>query len=303
MRYVTPIALLAAVFCGIGRPAAGDPLPAPPARGASDERTILFIGNSFTFAAPGEVWRYRADTVTDLNGHGVGGIPALFKRFAEQTGLSYRVAVEAEGGKTLGFHYEQRRDQFDARWDHIVMQEFSTLDPDHPGDPGRFAAATARLTALFRSRNPRSDIRLVATWSRPDLVYRDPSPWHGRPIGAMAADLDRSYRAVAARVPGVRAVVPVGLAFDRAITEGIADADPFDGISPGTIDLWAPDSYHGSRYGYYLEALMVFGSVTGLNPEQLGAGERAASDLRIAPATAAALQRVAARELRLTPAR
>ena len=36
--------------------------------------SILFIGNSFTYAAGSPVHFYRADTVTDLNSQGIGGV-------------------------------------------------------------------------------------------------------------------------------------------------------------------------------------------------------------------------------------
>ena len=80
----------------------------------------------------------------------------------------------------------------------------------------------------------------------------------------------------------------------RAIAGGLADPNPFDGIEPGKIDLWAPDNYHASVYGYYLEALTIFGSVTGRDPRSLGANEYVAKELGIGADTAAALQKVAA---------
>ena len=39
--------------------------------------SILFVGNSFTFAAGSPVRFYRADTVTDLNKEGIGGMPGV----------------------------------------------------------------------------------------------------------------------------------------------------------------------------------------------------------------------------------
>ena len=53
--------------------------------GGAQARTILFVGNSFTFGANSPAHFYRADTVTDLNGPGkngksVGGVPAIFVR-------------------------------------------------------------------------------------------------------------------------------------------------------------------------------------------------------------------------------
>jgi hypothetical protein len=257
-------------------------------------QTILFVGNSFTFGAPGEVWHYRPDSVRDLNGDGVGGVPALFKRFADEQGLAYAVSLETKGGQTLRFHYEQRRERIDAPFDHVVLQEYSTLDPAHPGDPAQTAAYAQKLAAMFQARRPGADIRLVSTWSRPDLTYRTQSLWLGKPIAAMAQDLYRSERGIAAADPKIAAVVPVGPAFNLAVRRGIADADPFDGIDAGKIDLWGPDHYHASKYGYYLEALTVFGSVTGRDPRRLGGNESAAHDLAIAPAVAIALQAVAA---------
>jgi hypothetical protein len=44
-------------------------------------QTILFIGNSFTFGALSPVRKYRVDSATDLNGDGIGGVPALFELF------------------------------------------------------------------------------------------------------------------------------------------------------------------------------------------------------------------------------
>ena len=59
---------------------------APPVATAIRPRSILFVGNSFTQGAHSAVKRYRADAVTDLNGDGYGGVPALFKTFTEEVG-------------------------------------------------------------------------------------------------------------------------------------------------------------------------------------------------------------------------
>jgi hypothetical protein len=48
--------------------------------------SILFIGNSFTFAFGSPVRYYRPESVTDVNGAGQGGVPALFKSFTSQAG-------------------------------------------------------------------------------------------------------------------------------------------------------------------------------------------------------------------------
>src|SRR3546814_11654997 len=66
---------------------------------SAEPQTVLFIGNSFTFGANSAAIRYRADSVEDLNGDGIGGVPALFKAFTEQAGLDYRVSLETSPGK------------------------------------------------------------------------------------------------------------------------------------------------------------------------------------------------------------
>ena len=66
--------------------------------GTTPPTTILFVGNSFTFGALSDVMTYRKESVQDLNGDGVGGVPALFKRFADEAGASLRgVARDGAG--------------------------------------------------------------------------------------------------------------------------------------------------------------------------------------------------------------
>lgn len=269
--------------------------PAPVA--ASGQKTILFIGNSFTQGALSAVRRYRADAVTDLNGEGIGGVPALFKTFTEQARQNWKVSLETAGGQSLAFHYEQRRARFSGRYDYVVLQEYSTLDRDKPGDSTSYFRYAPLLANYAAKANPRVEVLLMATWSRPDLVYRPGSPWSGKPIEAMALDLraaaDRTRRAS----PNITGVLPVGEAWNRAFASGLADPNPYDGQPFGQVSLWTHDQYHGSIYGYYLEALVVFGKVTGVDPRTLGAGERAADDLGISQDQAVRLQRIAFEQL------
>jgi hypothetical protein len=261
-------------------------------------RSILFIGNSYTMGAFSAVESYRPADVTDLNRRGLGGVPALFKRFSDQAGLRYRVSVQAESGQSLQWHWQKRRTLVDREWDHVVLQELSTLDPRAPGDPATYVAAVARFARLFAQRNPAVEVSLVATWSRPDLVYAKPSRWRGKPLGAMADDLEAAGKHAASVVPHVRGVLPVGRAFLCAVTDGTAAGNPYGKRSAGQVNLWAPDNHHASVHGYYLEALVIFGGVTGVDPRTLGEKEQAARDLGIAPVTAMALQQAAREALR-----
>ncbi len=266
---------------------------APPAESKAAPKTILFIGNSFTQGAHSAARNWRAGSVTDLNKAGYGGVPALFKLFAEQAGLDYDVSLETQGGKTLGFHYDERRALFDRPWDVVVLQELSTLDRAKPGDPSNYLRDVARLSALFKARNPAVDIRLASTWTRADQTYKSGGHWYGKPVTAMADDLRVAADRARSANPSVTGIVPVGQAWSRAMATGVADPNPYDGIGYGQLDLWAYDHYHASVAGYYLSALMTFGAITGVDPTTLGAREKGADELGLSDAQAAALQRIA----------
>ena len=255
--------------------------------------TVLFIGNSFTYGANSPVWKYRGDSVTDLNGGGVGGVPALFKLFAKEAGLDYAVSLETAPGQGLDFHLKQKMSLIDKPWDHVVMHGLSTLDAAKPGDPALLIDTVGQMARALHARNPKVDILITATWSRADQTYPDAGHWHGQPIEAMGRDIRKAYDAAAAASPDVRGVAPVGDAWNRAFAVGFADPNPYDGISAGKVNLWAWDSYHASAYGYYLEALVVFGRLTGKDPASLGARETAAQELGISPPQVTALQQIA----------
>lgn len=255
--------------------------------------SVLFVGNSFTFGAGSAVKFYRADTVTDLNNEGIGGVPALFKSFADQAGLAYDVYLETRGGSGLDFHLENKLGVIGRRpWDIVVMHGQSTLDFDKPRDPARLVATSRQMAEFLRSRNPRVEIHLMATWSRADQTYPPGGAWAGQPIEAMARDV-RAANDKAAAAPNVKSVIPVGEAWTRAMQAGIADPNPYDGIAPGKVNLWTYDHYHASTHGYYLEALVVFGRLTGRDPRSLGENECSGYELGLPRNEIRALQQVA----------
>jgi hypothetical protein len=270
---------------------------------AQSGTSILFVGNSFTFAAGSPVRFYRADTVTDLNNEGIGGVPALFKSFTKQAGLNYDVFLETRGGSGLDFHLENKRGVIGIReWDAVVMHGFSTLDVDKPRDPAKLIATTKQMAEFLRSRSPKVQLYLMATWSRADQTYPATGAWAGQPIEAMARDVRAAYDKAAAGAPGVKSVIPVGQTWTRAMKTGVADPNPYDGIEPGKVNLWTYDHYHGSTHGYYLEALVIFGSLTGRDPRSLGENECSAYELGLARPEVKRLQQVAFDELASTGA-
>jgi hypothetical protein len=268
-------------------------LLASTAAGAVAPTSVLFIGNSFTFAAGSPVRFYRADTVTDLNREGIGGVPALFASFTRQAGLDYDVSLETRGGSGLDFHLAQKADVIASRrWDTVVMHGYSTLDAARPRDPATLVSTSGQMAVLLRRGNPDVRIYLMATFPRADQVYPAGGAWAGTSVEVMARDVRAAYDK-AAPAAAATAVIPVGEAWVRAIQTGVADANPYDGIAAGMLDLWTYDHYHGSTYGYYLEALVIFGSVTGRDPRSLGDAECSGYELGLSRPQVAALQQVA----------
>ncbi len=262
------------------------------------ETSALFIGNSFTYGAGSSVRFYRADSVTDLNNEGIGGVPALFKSFTNQAGLDYDVYLETRGGSNLDFHLENKLGVIGRRpWDQVVMHGYSTLDREKPGNPNVLIDTVARMSSFLETLNPEVEVFLTATWSRADLVYTSDSPWRDKPIGQMALDVRAGYDQAAAGAPTVKAVNGVGEAWTRAIEAGIADPNPYDGVNFDKIDLWTSDHYHASSFGYYLEALVVFGNLTGLDPRSLGENECSAFELGMSRSQIKGLQQTAYEQL------
>lgn len=256
--------------------------------------SILFIGNSFTYAQGSPVHYYRAGTVTDLNSQGIGGMPALFKSFTTQAGLSYDVFLETEPGVGLDWHLDHKSSVIGQRaWDGVVMHGYSTLDAKRPGDPKVLIDTVRRMSDLLRERNPSVEIRVMATWPRADMTYDPKGAWYGKPIDAMAHDVRAGYDQAVAATPGLKPIIPVGEAWIRAIQTGVADANPYDGIDAGKVDLWTYDHYHASTFGYYLEALVVFGSVTGRDPRSLGENECSGYELGLSRTQVSALEQLA----------
>ncbi|MDQ2779045.1 MAG: PEP-CTERM sorting domain-containing protein [Pseudomonadota bacterium] len=171
-----------------------------------------------------------------------------------------------------------------------------------------------------------SQVYLYETWARPNLVdgafvtttdpvtgavtrTNTPADTYYRNLGAMTADLRLAHAAAAALAGadgtgGIAGISPVGESFQRAVDQGLATADFWgpNAATDGLLDLWFDDGTHASKYGSYLSALTLFGTLTGLDPLSLGGGEQAAADLRIGRADALLLQRVASEQLGFTAA-
>jgi hypothetical protein len=265
-------------------------------------KTILFIGNSFTMGSGSPVHTYQANTVHDLNppndrGQTLGGFAAIFKEFTKEAGLDYDVSIEAMGGRNFDFHYNERLAVIDRPWDVVVMQSYSQLNKDKPGDPAIVTEYGAKLDKAFHAKNPNVQVWFNATWSRADYSSPEIAPWKGKPIDQMAKDVYGGFEKARAVSPDVMGIIPVGMAWNRAWATGVADSDPTDGIGPGKLNLWTYDSQHGSSAGYILATLVIFGRLTGRDPLSLGEREHVAMDLGLSRAQITALEQVAHDEL------
>jgi hypothetical protein len=265
--------------------------------------SILFIGNSFDYAEGSPVQFYRADTVKDLNDEGIGGVPALFKSFVDQAGLNYDVYLETHPDAGLDWHLDNRSALLATRpFDAVIMHGYSILDKDKPGDPALLLRTVKQMTELLRAKNPAVDVRLIATWPRADQIYVPKGAWHDKSVEIMAHDVRAAYDRAAAATPGIKAVIPVGEAWVRAMQDGVAAQNPYQPIEPGKLDLWTYDNYHATTYGYYLDALMLFGNLTGRDPRSLGASECSGYELGLSRKQVTTLEQVASEQLQASGA-
>ena len=126
------------------------------AASAADPIKILFVGNSYTFGRVDPVLSYNAANVHDLTAafnavssagsnpfepHPWGGVPGLFKKFTDESGLNYDVSISARNAATLrGQFLNTANAAWDLRgnvasqvWNTVVLQEQS----DAALPPGR----------------------------------------------------------------------------------------------------------------------------------------------------------------------
>jgi len=266
-------------------------------------RTVLFLGSSFTYGAHSAAQHYHPELVKDLNGpdrsgETYAGVPAIFKQFTLEVGLTdYDVSSELVGGKGLEYWFTvpDTLAKINKPWDAVVMHGFSTLDQAHPGDKTLLLSSSKQIATMFLKANPNAKLWLFATWGRADQVYPDNAPpaWKGKTPQIMGRDVQAAYEQAVKEEPRYAGIVPVGLAWNRAIDTGVADVNPYDGLDANKVDLWAYDHYHASSFGYYLEALMDFGKLTGHDPLELKGKDRVAEALGISPAQSNALMQVA----------
>ena len=244
-----------------------------------------------------------------------GGIPGIFKKFTVAAGLTYTVSLETISGQSLTVHYANALPVIaQAKWNVVVLQELSSrpVAPEHGGDRAAFNTAVQNITQAVRATNPapdpgdpsnppdlRAKIYLYQTWARADQTYPPTSLYYPNPIETMGNELIAGYdmalaAANAGSDPGaVAGIIPAGKAWLNAIQQGAAVRNPYTDTG---LTLWGVDYYHPSRYGAYLNALVIFGRVTGVRPNRPDLSvsfDAVAAEIGISATDAASLRQVA----------
>jgi len=217
---------------------------------------VLFVGNSLIGTATGATGE---DT------------PSLLTRLAGAAGRTLRPTEVIHFGNTL----QQTWDAGEvagalggtARYDYIVLQEYSTLVATNPAQ----ATSTLLTTygpALSRALKPGGKLVLFKNWA---LV--DPAPFATR--AAEVAAIDANYAALAAAPATPTVLAPISDEFETVIA------------TRGTSYLIVADGKHPNDTAIYLDAATLYGILFRESPRRL-------TDSYLTAATASAMRDVAA---------
>jgi hypothetical protein len=208
----------------------------------SAPENVLFVGNSFIYYNNSVHKHYRKL----LNSSSEDGSASGDARMLTISGGSL---AEYEGGL---------RQMLDAGdWDAVVLQGYSN-GPITPGKAERFQAAARDYANAIRQNG--ADPVFFMTWA-----------YTGQP--QMTAKLDAAYSAIGAELNAK--VVPVGLAFERALS-----------LRP-ELTLIIDDGKHPTMAGTYLAACTFYAALHDESPEGLD------YDAGLAASDTALLQQVA----------
>ncbi len=284
---------------------------------------ILFVGDSLTHGRYLPVRTYNSANVTDEN-YGqtgaraesstepgpYGGLPGIFKEFTTEAGLTYTVAIEAISSTSLQNNYAAASSVIDlSTWNTVVLQEVSTrpltvaLSGDSTSNPSNFCSSVQTIEAGVHAVAPTAKIFLYETPARADEAQALGSSTYSANLTALANQYHNVYYSAMANDGKIADVATAGDAWLATINAGLAISDPYTTTS-GTL-LWyglntinnptitSPDYLHPSIYGAYLNALVLFFRITGVDPRTLGSAEAAAATLGISSAETVILQQQA----------
>jgi lysophospholipase L1-like esterase len=214
---------------------------------ALKEASVLFIGNSFTFASHGK------------ETEPAGGVPELFARIARQDGHTPEVKMVATSGATMRQHFNNEHGEITAiqskKWDYVVLQGHSLEATTAFSHPGEFLEYSKKIAEVIKQNNPATKIVLYETWAYPKAHAVYPKKLADQ--AQMLEQIASGYRALAREI-GATAIAPVGDAFYEAQN------------GPRHYDLYAPNNdHHANDTGYTLSALVIARTIYGKLPSKL----------------------------------
>jgi hypothetical protein len=234
--------LVVTILCS-NKPTNADSKSTPPPK----EVSILFIGNSFTFADFGK------------QAQPMGGVPELFARIAQQGGNAPEVKMIAYPSMTLRQHFENGHNELPTirsrKWDYVVLQGQSLEATDAARRPGDFVEFGKKFAEVIRQNNPATKVVLYETWA-----YPKGHPKYADNFGEQSKMLEQisaGYKSLAREIDGA-IVAPVGDAFYEAEN------------GAHHYDLYAAkDNHHANDTGYTLSALVLVRSIYGELPAKI----------------------------------
>jgi hypothetical protein len=241
------------------------------------ELKVLFVGNSFTIGESASV-------------------PVIFDRLAQAGGHGDPTTVmRAVGGMDYKFHAIDPTTLATINsqdWDYVILQNYST-EPTHLVD-GTHSISDHHFygTSLYDSviaSSPGARVILFETWSRAaahSLITGTSSPTSFASTTEFQSELRLNYRNLAEALTSNHPsnlpvwVGPVGDAWENA--GGLLPPS-----SPGFVDLFGSDNYHGDDDGYYLAAAVFYSRIFNQSPVGLSTAAPVASlnlNMNVAPA-------------------
>ena len=250
-----------------------------------------------------------------------GGIPGIFAELAVEAGLPYNVHLEAISETSLITNYKAAQNVIDqSLWDAVVLQEASfqpipvALSKNSKSDPAVFCNAVSTIEQGVHTAAPNANIYLYQTWAPADTAYEDSDTTPFSPsayltsLGKLTDAYHDANLSAAMQDGHISGIAPVGDAWSRAWSEGVANPDPYGGSAtgvslsfnyqarsePSTIDTPTDAGFHHpSIYGAYLSGLVLFQKITGTDVRTFGGNEQAAVALGISASVAMQLQQIA----------
>lgn len=207
----TRLVLLAVLFA----PALSGCSSSSPTTTPKEPRRLLFVGDSFTYCN--------------------GGVENHVRRLAAAAKVPRAIVADSEtkGGATLKvlFGRQSVRDKIRSGYDLVILQDDLPEYREHTVEP--FFEYASRFDAEIRKAGGRTVLFMAWPYERLNWVT--------------LAEIAQAHRELGRKlhVP----VAPVGLAFDRALTQR------------PTLAMLGPDKEHESIHGTYLAASVIYATV------------------------------------------